>query len=90
MCFTRTIIFETLFTLQYGQICIFLMSFQVSFTLQVDLSSFPDDLIRQVLTKRAVTTGTTPASSEQYVLKVWGRDEYMLGDFCLSQFMVST
>ncbi|KAI0229642.1 Phosphatidylinositol 4,5-bisphosphate 3-kinase catalytic subunit beta [Lamellibrachia satsuma] len=60
---------------------------KVSYTLQVDLTSSPDALIRQALSKRAATTGKRPVNSQEYVLKMWGRDEYMLGNYCLSQFM---
>ncbi len=54
-----------------------------------DATSRADDVVRQILQKRAVA-GRPPDDPDNYVLKISGREEYLLGEYPLCQYKVST
>lgn len=65
------------------------MCFQVSsYTFQINVNAFPEDLVRMTLDKRAKTMGESIPDAAQFVLKVCGLQEYLLGHYPLAQFMV--
>ena len=61
---------------------------QVYYTFLVGVSSRPHDLVQMVIEKREKTTGCNIGPPEHFVLKVCGREDYLIGDYPLSQFMV--
>jgi len=61
----------------------------VSYTLQVAIESTrPVEVVCQALEKCRARSAVTLDSSENYVLRVSGRDEYFLGAYPLAQFKV--
>lgn len=58
-----------------------------SYTFQINVNAFPEDLVRMTLDKRAKTMGESIPDASQFVLKVCGLQEYLLGHFPLAQFM---
>ena len=59
-----------------------------SYTFQISVNAFPEDLVRMTLEKRAKTMGESVPDASEFVLKVCGFQEYLLGHFPLAQFMV--
>ena len=59
------------------------------------LSAFPREKVSSLLEKavrrfnRALGPDKKPAEAKDYILKVCGMDEYLLGDYPLIQFKVS-
>lgn len=59
---------------------------QVRYTFRVPVQSFPRELLQLVLQKLELTTGTEQGNPEDFLLKVCGRDEFLIGEYPLSQF----
>uniref|UniRef100_T1ISF0 phosphatidylinositol 3-kinase n=1 Tax=Strigamia maritima TaxID=126957 RepID=T1ISF0_STRMM len=57
-----------------------------SFTFCVHHLTTPRELLQQVLAKKAHTTGQQEERVEDYALKICGQEEYLLGEYPLSQF----
>ena len=49
--------------------------------------SHPDNVIEQFFQKRA-NTGHVTCQQENYILKVCGKEEYLLGDYPICQYKV--
>ncbi|XP_071445759.1 phosphatidylinositol 4,5-bisphosphate 3-kinase catalytic subunit delta isoform [Hetaerina americana] len=63
-------------------------SAESSFTFKVSTSMTPKELLKKVLNKKAVTHKAKEERTQDYVLKVWGREEYLLGrDMPLSKYI---
>ena len=63
---------------------------QTTYTFQVRSDSTPEMLVQSALEKMAKNSGNRMKETEHFVLKVAGREEYLLGEFPLKQFMVRT
>ncbi|XP_030764150.1 phosphatidylinositol 4,5-bisphosphate 3-kinase catalytic subunit delta isoform-like [Sitophilus oryzae] len=59
---------------------------QHRFDFEVDCSSTPNKLLEMVLSKRATVLNIKNQKILEYVLKICGRDEYLLGYYPLLQF----
>ena len=49
--------------------------------------SYPKDVVEQVLQKRA-NTGQYVEQADKYILKISGKEEYLLGEYPLCQYQV--
>ncbi len=65
------------------------MLLQVCYTFHLSVDAYCEELVQMALEKRAKNTGQQVAPVTNYVLKVCGREEYFLGPYPLSQFVVS-
>ncbi|ELU18517.1 hypothetical protein CAPTEDRAFT_18019 [Capitella teleta] len=59
----------------------------VYYTFRIHCNSLPSDLVQMAIDKREKTTGIQLDSVENYILKVIGCEEFLIGDYPLSQFM---
>ncbi|XP_037627644.1 phosphatidylinositol 4,5-bisphosphate 3-kinase catalytic subunit gamma isoform [Sebastes umbrosus] len=59
---------------------------KISFSIQVDFSTTPD-VLHQVFRRVAADQGLASDSSDSLVLKVSGREEFLSGDYPLSDFL---
>lgn len=60
---------------------------QTAFTFSVALQTKPVQLISQILTKKALNLNTKGEHVSEYVLKVCGQEEYLVGDYPLVRFV---
>ncbi|XP_076360353.1 phosphatidylinositol 4,5-bisphosphate 3-kinase catalytic subunit beta isoform-like isoform X1 [Tachypleus tridentatus] len=63
-----------------------LESSDTSFKFSVSHSITSNDLLDQVLTKKAFLSGQRKGNVESYLLKICGREEYLLDNYPLSQY----
>lgn len=63
-------------------------AFQNKYTFQISINKSSEELIRISLDKKSKTTGEAMSDPAKYVLRVCGYQEYLLGNYPLSQFMV--
>ncbi|KAL1462919.1 hypothetical protein WDU94_014720 [Cyamophila willieti] len=57
-----------------------------TFTLPVSTETTPTELLRMILNKKAITLHTSGEQTSDYVLKVCGQEEYLVGELPLLQF----
>lgn len=62
---------------------------EASFTFQIQCDHTPNQVIEQILAKRALLTKKqfTRNRTRDYILKVCGQDEYLLGEYPIVQFL---
>lgn len=60
---------------------------ETSFTFNVSYNTKPQQLVAQILNKKSLTLATSGEQAQNYVLKVCGQDEYLVGDVPLIQFL---
>ncbi len=62
--------------------------FQAKHTVMAPAEEYPDYVVQQALLKQSNTTGTEPKDHHSYILKVCGREEYLLGNYPICQYQV--
>lgn len=62
------------------------MMLQTIFTFNVSLTTTPDQLLMQIIKKRALTLKTKNEVCSDFILKVCGREEYIVGLHALIDF----
>lgn len=59
---------------------------QTTFTFNVHYTMTPHELLRTILNKKAITLNSRGEHPADFVLKVCGQEEYLVGNFPLTQF----
>lgn len=59
---------------------------QTTFTFQIPHNMTPRQLLTQIMNKKAITLNSRDERPADFILKVCGQEEYLIGDYPLIQF----
>lgn len=59
---------------------------QTTFTFNVHHTTTPHQLLQTILNKKAITLNSRGEQAADFVLKVCGQEEYLVGNYPLTQF----
>lgn len=70
-------------------VALFQNSQEMKFTLSIAYNTTPNKLLEQILHKKSLATGSKTHNDRlsDYIIKVCGHDEYIFGDYPLTQFL---
>lgn len=69
-----------------GDFCVVAKSADMQVTVKIPCKATPDEVIKRILEKKQISANTRNENSNDFILKVCGREEYMFGDHPIINF----